>query len=495
MNIQPTNKQRITGAALPNFNWNLRQLDRADQFLEDPLFQTIKEVGRELNQPVYLIGGWVRDLIMNRPSKDIDVVTVGSGIDLAEALAQRYRNTHVNVYRQFGTAQLKLHNFELEFVGARKESYRSNSRNPIVENGTLEDDQKRRDFTVNAISISLNSIDFGTIIDPFNGIQDLKNSTLRTPLQPEQTFKDDPLRMMRAIRFSSQLGFDVVPDAYEAIKRNAQRLKIVAPERITDEFNKILLSPKPSIGLVQLFNTGLLEQFLPELIELHGVEHIKGQQHKDNFYHTLEVVDNIAPETDNLYLIYAALFHDIAKPRTKHFDSKVGFSFHGHEYVGSKMIPKIFRRMKLPLNEKMRYVQKLVAMSSRPAALVSEEATDSGVRRMVFEAGEATEDLMTLCEADITTKNAKRMMNILDNYKRVRQRIEEVEEKDSIRNFQPPVDGGEIMRYFKLDPGPLVGELKHLVKEAILEGEINNTREEAWQYLQKEAEKRGLTRE
>ena len=491
--VRPTSKQRIIGEEGVDFNWNIQLKDNFKASLDHDVFRKVKEAGTELNQPAYIVGGWVRDLILSRPSKDVDVVTVGSGIKLAEQVAEHCLDIEAFAqYKRFGTAMLRTSTFEVEFVGARKESYRSDSRNPIVEDGTLEDDQKRRDFTINALSISLNESTYGDLTDPFNGMEDLKKGLIRTPLDPTITFKDDPLRMMRAIRFSCQLGFEIEDQAFEAIKDNADRLKIISKERITDEFNKILLSPKPSIGLAGLFYAGLMKYILPELNELQGVEEIDGQRHKDNFFHTLEVVDNIATKTNNLYLIYAALFHDIAKPRTKKFDKVNGFTFRGHEHLGSKMVPRIFKRMRLPLSEPLRYVQKLVALSARPSALVSEDVTDSGLRRLLYEAGDDIEDLMTLSEADITTKNAQKMTTYLENFSWVRRRLKEVEEKDSLRNFQPPVDGGEIIQRFNLTPGPIIGQLKNDVKEAILEGKIANNKEEAWKYIENKARELGL---
>lgn len=491
--VRPTNKQRILQENPTYFNWDLKREDNYAHQIQEEVFHTIKEAAESIQQPAYIVGGWVRDLLLNRSSKDVDVVTVGSGIELAEAVAARCKSVEAfAVYKRFGTAMLKTPDFEVEFVGARKESYRSDSRKPTVENGTLEDDQRRRDFTINALSISLNADNFGELIDPFNGVEDLEKASIKTPLDPTETYSDDPLRMMRAIRFSSQLGFEIEHESFEAIKKNASRIKIVSKERITDEFNKILLSPKPSIGLRSLFYSGLLHFIFPELVDLQGVEEIDGQRHKDNFFHTLEVVDNIATQTDNVFLIYAALLHDIAKPRTKRFDKQNGFTFRGHEYIGSKMVPKIFKRMRLPLNEQLKYVQKLVALSARPSALVSEDVSDSGVRRLLFEAGDDIDDLMTLAEADLTTRFDQKMLTYLKNYDWVREKLKEVEEKDQVRNFQPPVDGSEIISHFQLTPGPVIGQLKNEVKEAILEGKIANNKEEAWKFLLEKAKELGI---
>lgn len=493
--FKPTSKQLILNTGAPNFEWKpfIQENYKEHLAAKEAIFDVVQKAAKNVNQPAYVIGGWVRDLILQRPSKDVDIVTVGSGIDLAKAVAELRKNfSKVSYFKNFGTAMIRFEDWEVEFVGARKESYDRKSRNPIVENGTLEDDQNRRDFTINALSISLNEENYGQLIDPFNGIQDLKDGIIRTPLDPDITYSDDPLRMMRAIRFAAQLGFEIEENSFNAIRKNKDRIKIVSQERITDEFNKILLSPKPSIGLAALFHTGILQLIFPELCDLQGVEEINGQRHKDNFFHTLEVVDNIATATDNVYLIYAALLHDIGKAKTKRFDSKVGYSFHGHEFLGSKMIPRIFKRMRLPQNEQMRYVRKLVAMSARPSSLVDEEVTDSGVRRLLFDAGDDIDDLMTLCEADVTTKNSERMHRYLNNYKMVRERMKEVEEKDHVRNFQPPVDGDEIIQFFNLKPGPEIGKLKNLVKEAILEGEIQNEKEEAWTFLKNKAKEMGI---
>ena len=461
--------------------------------ISEEIFNYISKASEELQIRSYVIGGFVRDYLLQRQHEiDIDVVAVGSGIDLSQKVASILPGKpKVQIFKTYGTAMLRYQNIEVEFVGARKEAYYEKSRNPKVSSGTLEDDQKRRDFTINAMAISLNSDDYGVLLDPFDGIQDLKNKIIKTPLDPDITYSDDPLRMMRAIRFASQLNFAIEEGSLAAIKRNSTRIKIITKERIVVELNKILLSEKPSIGLKLLYDTDLLRYILPELTELQGVERIKGQKHKDNFYHTLQVVDNISRHTQNLWLRWAALLHDIGKGVTKKFDRKLGWTFHGHEYVGSKMAKKIFIRLKMPLNEKMKYVQKIVMMSSRPVIL-AENVTDSAVRRLVFDAGEDIDDLMTHCEADITTKNIKKEKQYLNNFKIVRQKIKEVEERDRVRNFQPPISGELIMEIFNLNPCREIGIIKDSIKEAILDGKITNNYNEAYNYMLKKAEKLGL---
>lgn len=464
------------------------------QSLDNPIFKTISEAAQSLRLESYVIGGFVRDLILGRNhKKDIDIVAVGSGIALAEKVSELLPNKpKVQVFKNYGTAMLRYKDIDIEFVGARKESYNFDSRKPLVENGTLEDDQNRRDFTINALALSLNQENFGDLLDPFNGLEDLKNKIIRTPLDADITYSDDPLRMMRAIRFASQLHFEIEEKSLDAISRNKNRINIISGERIVEELNKILLSEKPSIGFLLLYKTGLLDIILPELTALNNVEEVEGHTHKNNFYHTLEVVDNIAPHTDNVWLRWAALLHDIGKAPTKKFNKKQGWTFHGHEFLGSKMVKKIFVRLHMPLNQKMKYVAKLVMMSSRPIVIAEEIVTDSAVRRLVFDAGEDIEDLMTLCEADITTKNPKKFQKYHNNFKIVRQKIVEVEEKDRIRNFQPPISGEEIMKIFNLPPSREIGILKEAVKEAILEGEIPNEYQAAYDFVLKRAKKLGL---
>lgn len=462
--------------------------------LKHPVFSVIAGAAEELSIDCYVIGGFVRDYFLKREApSDIDIVAVGSGIALAEKVAAAIPGRpKVSVFRNFGTAMVRYKGLELEFVGARKESYRHDSRKPVVENGSLEDDQKRRDFTINALALSLNTADYGSLSDPFDGIKDLRNSLLKTPLEPGITFSDDPLRMLRAIRFATQLDFKIHLESLQAISAYKERIGIVSKERITDELNKILSCPKPSIGFRLLHQTGLLQFILPELTALEGIEEVEGQRHKDNFWHTLEVVDNISESTDDLWLRWAALLHDIGKAPTKRFDKKIGWTFHGHEFVGSKMVYKLFKRMHMPLNDKMKFVQKMVMMSSRPIVLSQEYVTDAAIRRLVFDAGEHVEDLMVLCEADITTKNPRKQKKYRNNFKLVRQKIVEVEERDHIRNFQPPIDGEEIMRIFDLKPSREIGLIKEAIKEAILEGEIPNEYEAAKKFMLKKGGELGL---
>ena len=458
------------------------------------LFKIISKIAEENNQQVYIVGGYVRDLLMEKnKDTDIDFVTEGSGIILAQKVANFINpEIKISIFKTYGTAMFRYEGIDLEFVGARKESYSVESRNPEVEQGTLEDDQKRRDFTINALAISLNKDDFGELVDPFNGVEDIRNKVLRTPLEPEKTYSDDPLRMMRAIRFASTLKFSIEKSSFLAIKKEAERIKIITIERVMVEFNKIMLSEKPSIGLKLLKDTGLLGLIIPELTALEGIEEVEGQKHKDNFWHTLEVVDNISVNTDNLWLRWAALLHDIGKAPTKKFIKGIGWTFHGHEFLGSKMVKTLFQRLKLPLGKDMKYVQKMVKLSSRPIALVSDDASDSALRRMLFDAGEDLEDLFTLCKADITTKNLYKQEKFKKNFEYVAKKIKEVEEKDHIRNFQPPITGEEIMAMFNLKPGKEIGILKERVKEAILEGEISNDKDSATAFVLQEAKKIGL---
>ncbi|MGW1455399.1 CCA tRNA nucleotidyltransferase [Salegentibacter agarivorans] len=459
------------------------------------IFRVITQASEELNLESYVIGGFVRDHILQRGEpKDIDIVAVGSGIELARKVAKILpHKPKVQVFKNYGTAMLRAYDMEIEFVGARKESYQKDSRKPIVEDGTLEDDQNRRDFTINALALGLNENNFGNLLDPFNGFEDLKFKIIKTPLDPDITYSDDPLRMLRAIRFATQLNFKIEEESLDAITRNKKRIKIISKERITEELHKIMLAEKPSNGFSLLHKTGLLHIIMPELTALEGIDEIEGQKHKDNFWHTLEVVDNISENTDNLWLRWAALLHDIGKAPTKKFHKKIGWTFHGHEFVGAKMVFKLFKRLRLPLNEKMKYVQKLVLMSSRPIAIVDNDVTDSAVRRLIFDAGEDIEDLMTLCEADITTKNPKRYKQYHNNFKVVRTKMKEVEERDHVRQFQPPVSGEEIMKTFNIKPSREIGIIKETIKEAILEGEIPNEHEAARELMLKKGKELGLS--
>ncbi len=465
------------------------------EFLSSEIFNYITKASSSLGLETYVVGGFVRDLLLERNhKKDIDVVTVGSGIDLALKVSELLPNQpKVQIFKNFGTAMLRFNDLDIEFVGARKESYNRESRKPLVENGTLKNDQDRRDFTINALAISLNTHDFGTLIDPFNGIDDLKNKNIRTPLNPDITYSDDPLRMLRAIRFANQLDFIIENQSFEAIKQNKERICIISGERILEEFNKILSCPKPSVGFLLLYHSGLLDLILPELTALNFVEEIEGQTHKNNFFHTLEVVDNIAEKTHDVWLRWAALLHDIGKAPTKKFVPKQGWTFHGHEFLGNKMVKTIFKRLHFPLNEKLAFVQKMVKMSSRPIILSQDLVTDSAVRRLVFDAGDDLESLMLLCEADITTKNPTKFKKYHKNFEIVRQKIVEVEERDHIRNFQPPISGEEIMKLFNLKPSKEIGMIKETIKEAILDGEIPNEYEAAYQLMLKKAVKLGLT--
>ncbi len=462
--------------------------------LAHPIFHLVGEVADSMNRECYVVGGYVRDIILNRPTNDMDFVTVGSGIEVAKAVAKRIgsKRATLAVFKTYGTAQVKAHGLELEFVGARRESYRHDSRNPIVEDGTLDDDQKRRDFTINAMAISLNSETYGTLLDPFDGMDDLERRIIRTPLDPDITFSDDPLRMMRAVRFATQLDFEIYPETLEAITRNAHRIKIITKERIAEELMKIVRAHRPSKGFYLLERCQLLPLVFPEFMALKGIDTVNGRAHKDNFVHTLKVLDNVAQVSDNEWLRWAAILHDIGKPVCKHWDDKLGWTFHNHNFVGEKMVPRIFTKMRLPLNEHMKYVKKLVGLHMRPIALVEEEVTDSAVRRLLFDAGDDIDALMQLCNADITSKNQEKVKRYKENFDLVKQKLVDIEEKDRIRNFQPPIDGSEIMEIFGLTPSRPVGEIKDAIKDAILDGVIQNNREEAYEFMLNKAKSLGL---
>lgn len=464
--------------------------------IQNPIFKLITHVVSDKKQQTFVIGGFVRDLLLERPKvKDIDIVTEGSGIELALSVADKlHSKPKVSVFKRFGTAMIHVKDYDVEFVGARKESYSFDSRKPFVETGTIEDDQNRRDFTINTLAISLNEENFGELVDPFNGLEDLKRKIIRTPLDPEITYSDDPLRMIRAIRFATQLNFTIESSSFLAIKENADRFDILSKERITDEFNKIMMSPQPSIGLKLLYEANLLQRFLPELTDLQGIEEVEGQKHKDNFFHTLEVVDNISKTTTNLWLRWAALLHDIGKARTKKFDKKIGWTFHSHEFVGSKMVLSLFKRLKLPLGEPLKYVQKLVQNSSRPISLITDDASDSALRRLLFDMGDDLEDLFLLCKADITTKNIKKQTRFKQNFDYVEEKIKEVEEKDKIRNFQPPITGHDIMEAFEIIEGKQIGTIKEAIKEGILEGTITNDYKNSYNYMLQLGKKLNLKR-
>lgn len=461
--------------------------------LDQPIFSVISRIADRDGLECYVIGGYVRDLLLHRPSKDIDVVVVGSGIDLARKVAEQLgRGTHLSVFRNFGTAQVKNRSLEVEFVGARRESYSRDSRKPVVEDGSLQDDQNRRDFTINALALSLNAHNYGDLLDPFGGLQDLSIRIIRTPLDPDVTFSDDPLRMMRAIRFATQLGFFIEQQTFDAIRRNADRLQIISKERILDELNKIMMADKPSVGFLLLEESGLLPLIMPEIHALAGVETREGKGHKDNFRHTLTVLDNVAAKSDDLWLRWAALFHDVGKPASKRFEPQIGWTFHNHNYLGERMLPGIFRRMKLPMGEPLKFVKKMVSLHMRPIVLSEDEISDSALRRLLFEAGDDLERLMLLCEADITSKNAERVRRYLANFEIVRRKLKEIEEKDRIRNFQPPITGSDIMRIYNLPPCATVGVLKEAIKNAILDGVISNDYDEAYAFMLQKAEQLGL---
>lgn len=472
---------------------NKSQATNMQEALTHPVFKVIQQVADEMGVDAYVVGGFVRDFILYRPCKDIDVVVVGKGIELAQNVAARLGDKKVNVFKNFGTAQLIYEDYDIEFVGARKESYNRESRKPVVEDGTLEDDQKRRDFTINALAIGLNKKNYGVLLDPFDGVGDIERRIIRTPLDPDITYSDDPLRMMRAIRFATQLDFQIEPKSFESICKNKERIEIISKERVIEELNKIILADIPSIGFELLFDTGLLHLIFPIMVQLHGVEIINGMGHKDNFYHTLQVLDNLSLRTKDLWLRWSAVLHDIAKPATKRFDTKVGWTFHGHEDRGAKMVPKIFADLRLPQNEKMKYVQKMVMLHLRPIVLAHETVTDSAVRRLLADAGDDIDDLMLLCEADITTKDFGKQKKYMRNFQLVRQKLKEVEEKDNLRNWQPPVSGEDIMKCFGIGPSLQVGIIKEAIREAVLEGVIPNKREEAYKYMVDKGKEMGLT--
>ncbi len=465
---------------------------KVKKYLTHPVFDLISETAIEMNVRVFVVGGWVRDLLLGHPSKDIDIVVEGKGIELAKAVGKKAGNAKVTWFRNFGTAMLRYKDWEIEFVGARKESYRSDSRKPVVEEGSIADDQKRRDFTINAMSISLNKNDYGTLFDPFDGRGDMENKIIRTPLDPDITFSDDPLRMMRAVRFATVLNFSIEEKCLQAISRNAKRLDIVSQERITGELNKIIMSPRPSVGFRLLFNTGLLHEFFPEMEALQGAEIKEGKGHKDNFWHTLIVLDNVAATSDNLWLRWAAILHDIGKPRTKKWVDGTGWTFHAHDYIGARMLPAIFKRLKLPAGDTLKYVRKLVALHLRPIALTEETVTDSAVRRLLFDAGEEIDDLMQLCEADMSSKSQEKIRRYKKNFELVRQKLVEIEKKDRLRNWQPPISGEIIMETFNLKPCKTVGDIKTHIREAILDGKIANEFEEAYQFMLKTGSEMGL---
>lgn len=462
------------------------------EHLQHKVFSVVSNIVEQTDEQAFVIGGFVRDILLNKKSKDIDIVVVGSGISLAEKVHKAFRGSHLSVFKSFGTAMVKIRDAEVEFVGARRESYRADSRKPIVEDGTLEDDQNRRDFTINALALSLRPENYGELVDPFDGVTDLNNGIIRTPLDPEITFSDDPLRMMRAIRFATRFNFAIEEKTLEGIAKTASRIEIISMERICDELNKMMMSDVPSLGFKLMDKVGLLGYILPELKAMKGIDKVDGRGHKDNFYHTMAVLDGVAAKSDNIWLRWAALFHDIGKPRTKRFDPKIGWTFHNHNFVGEKMIPNIFKRLKLPLDAKMKYVQKLVGLHMRPIVLSEEEVTDSAIRRLLFEAGDDIEDLMTLCEADITSKNEEKVQRFLRNFKVVRRKLKEIEEKDHIRNFQPPVTGEMIMQKFSLQPSPIIGVLKNALKDAILDGVIHNDFDEAMKFVTEKAASMGI---